>query len=155
MNKNQRARIRFSVIQFSLAIVLISLPMGLSGCAGLATVNEKNVPTQQASLGSYRVEMSGGFGKPAIYNGTLDGPLTVQSALERSGAIKKFRNMDVTILRIVEETGRPLKMSVSFNPRKNTITPEQDYALLPGDRIVVEAASNSMLDKVVSSVSGN
>ncbi len=121
----------------------------------MPTLGNKSVPTtNDNSVGKYRVEMSGGFGGGSVYDGTLDGPHTVQTALERSGAIKKYRNMNVTIWRVIEETGQPLKMATRYEPRKKAITPDQDYALMPGDRIVVEMASNSFIDKMVDSASG-
>lgn len=105
-------------------------------------------------MGAYRVEMSNMFGSPAIYDGVIDGPITVQTALEQSGAIGKYRNMDVSILRIVEETGRPLKMVVDYMPSKKMVRPEQDYAIMPGDRIIVQPQQNGMLERLSSSTKG-
>lgn len=89
----------------------------------------------------YTVEMGNMMSRPTIYEGKFEENMTVQTALEKSGAIRRYRNMDVAIERTVEETGQPLRMVVQFWPAKRSVAPEQDYALIPGDRIVVEQAS--------------
>jgi hypothetical protein len=75
--------------------------------------------------------------------------MTVQAALEKSGAIRRYRNMDISILRIVEGTGQPLVLKVSYQPAKKMVSTEQDYALLPGDRVLVEPATG-LLDRLTS-----
>ncbi len=106
----------------------------------------------EKSAGKYVVELRAMMQKPVVYEGELDGPVTVQTALDRSGATKKFRNMEITILRVVAETGRGLKMPVKYSPAKKMVTPEQDYAILPNDRIVVEPSANNTLAKMVNSL---
>ncbi len=83
-------------------------------------LGDRSVPVaaeNAAARDTYRVEMSGAFKSEAL-TFPLDGNTTVQTALEQSGAIKRFRHMDVMVYRIVEETGRPLKMFVDYVPRK-------------------------------------
>jgi hypothetical protein len=131
------------------------LAISFSGCAPLKPMSDSSVtPMAAESAGSYRVEMQGGFGKKSVYSGQLTEPTTVQTAIEKSGAIKKFRNLDVSILRVVSETGQGLKMDVRFDPTEDAIVPEQDYAILPGDRIVVQPKSNNLMDKVLENVAG-
>ena len=96
--------------------------------------------------------MSGGFSRSTTYQGELDGPVTVQTALQRSGAIEKFRSMDIMVYRVVEDSGRGLKMPVVYTPRKKSVLPEQDYALHPGDRVVIQSRTNNALDKLVDSL---
>ena len=145
---------RFSVL---LIVVCVGLAIGFCGCSSISTFGNKSVPVDeqsQASRETYRVEMSGGLHKSSVYDGTLDGPITVQTALERSGAVRKYRNMEVSILRVVEDTGRGLKMSIEYQPGKNSVKPEQDYAIFPNDRIIVEASSNSTFTKLVDQFGG-
>jgi hypothetical protein len=143
-------------IQSVFVIALLIGPLGcLSGCSTLSNLNgPSQTPIAAPSAGTYQVELSGGFSKESVYKGTLDGPITVQTALERSGAIKKFRDMDVTILRVVEESGRGLRMPIEYLPGKKWVSPENDYAILPNDRILVESVSNNLIDIVVDSVTG-
>lgn len=125
------------------------------GCSTMfQNVSTANTPVDPAvqSAGSFFVEMRPAFGKPVVYEGQLDGPLTVQNALDRSGAIKKFRGMNIGLYRVVKENGRNLKLPVVYNFRSKSVAPEQDYALHPGDRILIDPKSNSPLDQVMDSL---
>ena len=133
----------------------VGLVIAASGCSTLnfgASQAAVTPTVSPDSRGAYLVQMSGGFSKASSYKGDLDGPITVQTALERSGAIEKFRSMDVALFRIVEETGHPLRLSVPYSPRKKSVMPENDYALHPNDRIIVESKTNNALDKLVDSL---
>ena len=128
---------------------------GQTGCSTLSSLSDVSVPpVAGAPTETYRVEMGGGFYKSNTYTGTIDGPITVQTALERAGAIDKFRNMEIMILRIVSENGRGLKMPIRYTPRKKSVSPEQDYAILPGDRIIIKPMTHTPLDKVIDSLGG-
>jgi hypothetical protein len=115
----------------------------------------KDVPVANAkpSAGQYRVEMNSTFGKPKAYVGSLQGNITVQDALEQSGAVKKFRSMDVEVLRVVDtaDTGaRGLRMKVNYDTSDKSVMPEQNYALLNGDRIIVSPRSTGPINKIAS-----
>jgi len=126
-----------------------------SGCSALnfsASQSEVTPIAREDSRGLYQVEMSGGFAKAATFQGAIDGDLTVQDALDRSGAIDRFRSMDVMVYRVVEKSGQPLKLPVVYSPRKKSVSPEQDYAIHPGDRIIVQSKSNNAIDKLVDTL---
>ncbi len=143
--------------QSFLPFVLVAavLAITLSGCTSLSSLSNGSVPpTTAKSAGSYRVEMLSAFGKKSVYTGQLTEPTTVQMALNESGAIEKFRNLDVAILRVVSETGQALRMDVRFDPKEDAVAPEHDYAILPNDRIVVQPKSDNILDKMLESIAG-
>ncbi len=145
-------------IHFGCAFVLGTSILTSTGCLGGLGLTGATLPTDPVSTEAsnhYQVEMMGAFTKSAPFEGEIDGPLTVQDALERSGAIKKFRSMDIMIYRVVEETGRVLKMKVEYTPRTKTVKPELNYAIHPNDRIMVQARSLSSIDKFVDSLSPN
>ena len=96
--------------------------------------------------------MKGNFSKESISRGVIDGPITVQTVLERSGAIEKFRNMEITIMRVVKESGHGLRLPVDYQGGKKAVRPEQDYAIHPNDRILIESRSNNAIDKIVESL---
>ena len=134
-------------------LLVCGLLIAASGCSSIPTTTSNELPTQTAeSAGMYQVVMQGQFGKPAQFQGQIDGPLTVQSALERSGAIEKFRGMDITLMRVVEESGRGLKLPVEFEAGKKTVRSDQDYAIHPNDRIMVQARSKNPIDKIVDTL---
>lgn len=142
------------VVLFGFGIVFCG-----SGCSTLQVVNPNNaLPAtsgEKASQGAYQVQMQSNFGKNVAYQGVIDGPITVQTALERSGAIEKFRAMDITVMRVVKESGQPLKLPVIYSGSKKTVRPEQDYALHPNDVILVTAKSKNPLDKFVNALTVN
>ena len=151
------SRIKLSpTVSSTAALVLFAgLFVCLSGCSALNTFNKSDVLSAENSApskGIYQVEMSGSFHKSTVFQGEIDGPITVQTALERSGAIDKFRGMDILIYRVVQETGQGLKMPVEYKYSQKKVRPEQDYAIHPNDRIVVSSRSNNALDKLVDSI---
>jgi hypothetical protein len=147
---HHRLRVVYRVVGL-LGIILI-LHSGCSSFSGLNRVFDRSLDqATNNSQGTYRVEMGNMFGSPSIYEGQIDGPITVQTALQKSGAVNRYRNMDISVLRIVEETGRPIKMVVDYQPSKKSVRPEQDYAILPGDRIIIQPQQNGMLERLTSS----
>ena len=118
-----------------------SLPSSLS--AGDSALSETAVAGGQPQ---YLVDMQMSYGAAKKYRGTIDGNSTVQTALLASGATKKFRKMNVSVMRKVEGDYLPLKMSSQYDTSTRSVSPETDYALQHGDRIVVSPVSeNSVL----------
>lgn len=139
-----------STLCASIAILTIS-----SGCSMLPMAQDKSLPTmvdQKEASGFYEVQMKGKLGRISTARGAIDGPITVQTVLERSGAIEKFRAMEITLLRVVKDSGRGLKLPVEYEASKDAVRPEQDYAIHPGDQIMIEAKTGSAIDKIVDSV---
>jgi len=132
-----------SILQASTILALGGLLLAASGCSALPQTQNQILPAGAAatteSPGVYEVELRGNFGKASRAQGVIDGPITVQTVLERSGAIKKFRNMDITVLRVVQENGHGLKLPVDYQAGEKSVRPEQDYAIHPNDRILIEA----------------
>ena len=79
----------------------------------------------------------------------------VQDALEVSRATSKFRNLSVFVIRATPQGPQPaLKMACRFDRKERRIGFESDYAVLPGDRIVVSEDHSRKIDQIVSSVVG-
>ncbi|MCA9150954.1 MAG: hypothetical protein KDA92_16695 [Planctomycetales bacterium] len=90
---------------------------------------------------------------------TISVPVTsetrVQDVLEVSRATSKFRNLDVYILRATPQgPERALKMACRFDRKERRIGFESDYAVLPGDRVIVSEDHSSRFDQIMSSVVG-
>ena len=144
-----------SFSKFGCVLLLAIATISSTGCLGGLGLNATALPTDpnpQESLGRYQVDMVGAFDKSASFQGEIDGPITVQDALERSRATKKFRNMDIAVYRTVEESGRVLKMEVEYVPRTKSVKPEKNYALHANDRIVVESRTNTTIDRIIDSL---
>ena len=145
-------------LPFRISLFGLILVVGLSsGCSTLSPMGSKPVPANAPIRQDiYRVEMYSSHGEPKNFDGYLNsdqatGPVTVQTALEESGAVGRYRNMEITLYRRVSDSGRLLKLPVSFRPRTDSVKVEQDYALQPGDRIVVKPVSKGLF----SLISGN
>ncbi len=128
----------------------------LCGCSSIPKLGKSDLPAEVAQeaepQATYVVEMNPRFGKKIVYNGQITEPIRVQDALELSGAAKKFSEMSVDLYRRVPNN-IPLKLAVEFKKGKK-VRYEQDYALHPGDRIVVTPNSESPMDKVLGQVLG-
>ncbi|WP_075081999.1 hypothetical protein [Mariniblastus fucicola] len=147
-------------ISSTLFLAIASICAMSTGCSTMTSITGNALPVEPAAVsspnGSYTVEMHSNFGAPKQYKGTLDGSTTVSDALTNAGAIKKHRAMDVEILRVVEHQGksRGLRMPVNYETRLGGPKPEQDYALLDGDRVVVKPKESSSIVKMISTVAG-
>ena len=84
---------------------------------------------------TYTVEVRAQNSKPAMKTMQLTGPTPVQQALEQSGAAKRFRRMHVTLMRSSGDERHKLELKI--DPNLGTIKPEYDYAVMPGDHLVV------------------
>lgn len=132
------------------ALILMGVTLS-TGCSTLpnssngAFSNSAQTPVAAGSQPQYLVDMQWAYGGGKKFKGNIGPGTTVQSALEASGATKKFRTMDVAVLRRIEGDFQPLKMSSNYNTGKKRITSETDYALQHGDRIVIKPTSESKL----------
>ena len=153
-----------STVRASFLLFIALTTLSSIGCAismeGKLTESEAQIPLENAAktdadttdAAKYRVEMSGGFSANEIYEGAIDGPLFVQDALQRSGAIERYRAMDILIYRIVKESGKGLKLPVEYDSSGKTVMQNQNYALHPNDRIVVTNRSKNVIDKLIDSL---
>lgn len=133
-----------------LALFVISVAFLASGCQTVGTFGSKSIPTENPpkSSGQYQVVMAPSVGRAQVFTGNVAPDLTVQGALEESGALKKFRTMKVDLFRVVDGSGQTLKMACELQPSKKIVKFEQDYQILPGDRLVV-TADNSSIDRML------
>jgi len=79
------------------------------------------------------------------------GAFLIQTALERSGALKKYRNMKVDLFRNVEGSFQPLKMTALYDAGSRTVRPETDYGLRAGDSILVSQKTENPFSKLMES----
>ncbi len=143
-------------------VSLVAVLAVASGCrvtnnskpAPLFGANEKS-PVEQApaSQGMVTVELHPTRGKVTRGQMPCAESMTVQDALEISGANKKFRNLTYEVVRFDQEKGKQIKMGGSYLPEKRTAAAHFDYALRPGDQINVTEDSSSPIDGVLDPIS--
>ena len=80
---------------------LTSMVFIFSGCSTLNPLANRQMPTAESNdpTAMYRVEMHAERGQPKIFDGSLNSasgrPVTVQTALEASGAIDKYTRLSL------------------------------------------------------------
>jgi hypothetical protein len=128
---------------------------------GCATINpdpfnllgaKKNEPLDPAK--AVIVEIRADAAAPAaVPVAHLDGML-VQDALAKSGVIKRFSRMDVKLMRPRPDGKGPHKMDVTYDGKARRVSPGTDYALLPGDRVIVVEDTRTEFDDMVDKIVG-
>jgi hypothetical protein len=135
---------------------LVAIASGLVGCAAF---HEKATPKLTAEIApgaahvaspsaKYSVEVRPESGKPQAIEKELGNQMHVQTALEQCGIAKKWPRMDVELHRPLPSGGYH-RMRLEFDTQEHRVPPESDYALLPGDRIVVTQDTETVLDDFI------
>lgn len=82
-------------------------------------------------------------GDPRIETVTLTGPMTVDDVLKQAKATRAFRTIEVEIRRRSAESNQMIKLPVTYDTRNRRVNYEQNYAILPNDRIIVRSGEVS------------
>ena len=132
----------------------------LTGCRSFdleaSSAVETAAPVNKADvIGQYQVQLLPSRGKPTVEKIDITTPVTVQNALEASGAIGKFGAMKITLRRIIKGKGTLLKLPVDYEVRSKTVPDGQNYNLLPGDTLIVSPKESKTLEKVIESLTGS
>ena len=99
------------------------------------------------------MEMRQAGKKPEMRQMPLVGVLRVQQALEEVGAVKRFRRMNVRVMR--PERDQRQKLEVRYDHRSRSVEPLYDYVLHPGDHLVVSEDKTTALDDMLQSATGS
>ena len=128
-----------------------TLPSSLSS-NGVFPGSPQNTSVALKSSAQYLVDMQMSYGGSKKFKGNIGQGATVQTAIDASGATKKFRKMDIVVMRNIKGEQTPLKMSCEYNSTKKAVRPETDYALQHGDRVVVTPKSENQLFKMMGTL---
>jgi hypothetical protein len=140
-------------------LTVLGLAAILSGLVGCSLFKEQATPKLNAEMtpgpaptappsAKFVVEIRPDKGKPRAVEKPLADQTYVQTALEQTGALKKFDRATVEIYRPLPSGGWH-KMSLEFDHESHRVPPEYDYAVLPGDRIVVTEDTTTIMDDVM------
>lgn len=135
-----------------LAVSLVSF----SGCQTL-TIGA-GTPQAQAELPIDSPKFTLRVGKGNSVKTTemlIDGSKSVQSVLEENGLIRELGAMEIAIVRKIPNSDRKHRLPVAFNPKSKRVPVEADYAILPGDTLLVKRASHSPLLQAAGSLLGS
>ena len=145
-----------AAIHRAMLLAMLGIVSGLAGCSAF---REKVSPQLQSELtppngpvvqpaAKYVVEIRPDEGKPQAVEKDLTDPMHVQTALENTGAMKKFRRMDLELYRPLPNGGWH-KMRLEYDHANKQVPPEFDYSLLPGDRIIVTEDPRTIVDDIM------
>ena len=125
-----------------------------TGCSTLESVSDTAPPVANnaPANGMYAVNIFPAFGEDTSFKGQIRGNMTVQNAMEESRALKSTRNSEIKLYRIAQGTGRTIKMPVEMQSNGRSVKFEHDYALHPGDRLVIRGNSDSGLGSILNHV---
>jgi len=131
----------------------LAIASGLVGCSVFKDQTQPKLAAEvqpggahpPAPVGKYSVEIRSEKGKPQSVEKEMTEPLHVQTALEQTGAAKKFPRAFIELYRPLPNGGWH-KMELEFDRENHRVPPEFDYAVLPGDRIVVIEDATSLID---------
>ncbi len=136
------------------AHLILALPVlaGL-GCSGLSLQPPDTPPEAALAQGKVVVEVRPEGKKPKVMEMSLTGPTHVQDAVEASRQLKKFRRMNVDVYRATPE-GRRIRLQCDYDISQKRIKLENDYALQPGDYVVITEDTTNAIDDMFRNISG-
>ena len=109
-------------------------------------------PSIPPDVPAFTVEVREAGESPAQQAVALDRVVHIQDAMVKSGVIDKFNRMDVALYRALPN-GRYHRLEVRYNRRGQRVDPAFDYALQPGDRLVVTEDTSTVLDDMLGALS--
>lgn len=150
---------RLHIAALSICLVAASL----SGCASLGTpksdmkaeISKSSLPGGEAA-GTAKVDIifQPDRGQPERMERSLAESTTVQQMLVQSGANKKYGRFEVELLRPLKD-GSSHRIPCEYDRATRQINPENDYALMPGDRVIVKEDPSTIIDDMMRSAGGN
>jgi hypothetical protein len=134
-------------------LAALALASGLVGCSAFQEKIAPKLNSEIAPAGGpvvepaakYIVEIRPHKGKPQMVEKDLTEPMHVQTALEKTKALDKYRRMDLELYRPLPSGGWH-KMKLEFDRANRQVPPEYDYSLLPGDRVIVTEDPRTIVD---------
>jgi hypothetical protein len=110
---------------------------------------EKPAVEAPADGPSVTVEMRREGYSPQISKLPHAGTMHLQEALEKTGVTKKLKNMELYVLRTPPQGGPRQRLTAKYDSGDRRVAWESDYALYPGDYVVVIENATSEFDRMV------
>ncbi len=129
--------------------LLAGMIAGFSGCASLKRGDDAVDMAQATPQQTFFVEVREGNDEPLVKQLPISEPLVVQDVLEKTGVQSEFRKMDIVLERPVPGQLQPLRLDVEYNPSTKMAESQMNYAIRPGDRIIVTEDRSTVLDDIM------
>jgi hypothetical protein len=151
---------RLPIIALSTCIAVAAM----TGCTGLGT-SKTDLKTElakgttiapDAPAGTAKVDVifQPDSGQPQRMERSLTEPTTVQQMLVQSGGLKKYRRAEIEVLRQRPSGGGYFTIPCEYDRETRQIDPANDYALMPGDRLVIKEDKSTIIDDIMKSAGG-
>lgn len=124
-----------------------TLPLGIPGFGPGEEEVAQQLPPHVPAATVVMVEDSA---EPVAAQLPLEEVTYIQGALEKTGLDNRFRRMTIELIRPLE-SGRH-KISIPYDRVNRGVAPEYDYALQPGDKLVVTEDTSTVLDDMLNSI---
>lgn len=133
----------------NLFVASILLTASLTGCQSLTTQPQQQPPAQNPNMLTVQVRAANRGAKNVQIPRTQN--MRLQDVVNSTKT--KFRNKNAYIVRISPKTGDKHKLEAKFGDNRR-ISLETDYAIQPGDRVVISEDTTSSFDRVLKSMLG-
>lgn len=130
------------VCQFFAAVGCQSL---LTGKASQSVVP----PVAGADTSTYTLEVHSNWTKPKNNKVVHTGPVPLQTVIESTGMASRYRDLEITVVRVAKESGQILRLDADFDPTSRAIKPQYDYDVLPNDHIIIKPGNTSAIDDLI------
>lgn len=101
---------------------------------------------------AYTVVVVPALGSVDEFTVAYDNPITVQEALDQTGAMYHFPRAEVYIERMVPKAGTSHKLTTTYDYAAGGVAPETDYAIYPGDRLVVKQDTTTLIEQTLEGI---
>jgi len=135
-----------------LTLSLLLLPwIFATGCSTLTGANGRQAPplSPQATVA---VEIQPAGRKAQQKQIPVTQNMRLQDVVDASGA--RFGRKTVYVLRTSPKTGQKHKMAADIDDRTRKISLATDYAVYPGDAVVIAEDSSTIVDRMMSGLAG-
>ncbi len=160
MLTNSSEKMSWKLAPICVAFMLISM----AGCGslklpasfdGFSPISKPEVEskTPEKNRGTYEVIMKPRYGKGSKTTLPIKDTVLLQNVLESSGAVKKYKAMNITIYRQVKGSPVPLQMQCDYDSAKDSVSDAENYEIYPNDQVLLEEVSNSKVGKLISDLS--
>jgi hypothetical protein len=153
-------RYRHAFLASSL-FLLAGVSLGTTGCQALpsAASLDQAIAPQPPGIGQppqtgatpnhcVVVLRDAGSSSSQRVNVDLEKETHIQDLLTRSGALRRYRRMDIQLIRTTP-TGAKHRMGVDFDRASRKVAMQSDYAIQPGDVLLVEEDPTNTLDDML------
>jgi hypothetical protein len=135
-------------------VILLSLAAG--GCWTPLYNRDPSLPVAEQPFDAPQVavEFQSASGKVKRVPVPLEAGMAAQDAIDKTKAGKHFGRCDIDLVRPGTLSPEPVKMPLAWDNDRKRVAHSTNYALHPGDRIVVRENTSSALDDMLAKVMG-